>query len=123
MTTDPETAEIELGTIPDPGACEVVFESLEWPVAGFLVRKAGRVYGYVNVCPHAGRMLNWGPDKFLTRDKALIICSAHGAVFEIETGICVAGPCPGASLRPLDVEIKGGVVRVRYKKLGSESNF
>jgi nitrite reductase/ring-hydroxylating ferredoxin subunit len=70
------------------------------------------VYAYVNVCPHAGRALNWKPGAFLTRQGNLIMCSAHGAIFEIETGICVAGPCPGARLRALAARVSGGLVDV-----------
>jgi nitrite reductase/ring-hydroxylating ferredoxin subunit len=40
------------------------------------------------------------------------MCAAHGAIFEIETGICVAGPCPGARLRPLPVRLSSGLVDV-----------
>ena len=34
----------------------------------------------------------------------------HGALFEIDTGRCVAGPCTGQSLKPVNVYVDGGVV-------------
>jgi nitrite reductase/ring-hydroxylating ferredoxin subunit len=95
----------------DPGAKGFLIQG-EWPLHGFVVRRGERVYAYVNVCPHEGRSLQWKPDAFLTRDRRLIMCSAHGAIFEIETGLCVAGPCIGAHLRALPARIAGGLVDV-----------
>ena len=95
----------------DPGAKGFAIEG-EWPLHGFVVRRGERVYAYVNACPHEGRSLQWKPDAFLTRDRRLIMCSAHGAIFEIETGLCVAGPCVGAHLRALPARIAGGLVDV-----------
>lgn len=100
-----------LEELEDPGAKEFVIPD-DWPVHGFVVRKGEGVFAYVNVCPHAGRSLHWKPDAFLTRDRRLIMCSAHGAIFEIETGICVGGPCPGARLPALPARISGGLVDV-----------
>ena len=44
-------------------------------------------------------------DRFLTREQDLILCNSHGARFQIENGICVSGPCPGASLEPVELRI------------------
>src|SRR5262249_19856785 len=63
----------------------------DWPLRGFVVRVGAHVRGYVNRCPHAGHPLNLLPDRFLTPDGALILCSSHGALFEKLTGFCVAG--------------------------------
>ncbi len=99
--------------IEDPGARGFVAGPDDAPLFGFVVRRGDELYGYVNVCPHMGRPLNWKPDAFLTRDRTLIICSAHGATFEIATGLCIAGPCPGASLRPLATRIVDGDIQVQ----------
>ncbi len=80
--------------------------------SGFVVRRGELVAAYRNVCPHAGHPLNWKPHAFLTRAKDRIMCSVHGAVFELDTGQCVAGPCPGRSLTSLRVEIRDGRVIV-----------
>lgn len=101
----------ELREIADPGAKGFVIAA-DWPVHGLVVRSGERVYAYINACPHEGRILHWKPDAFLTRDRRLIMCSAHGAVFEIETGLCVGGPCPGERLRRLTVRTAGGLVDV-----------
>ncbi len=78
----------------------------------FLVRDDSGVYGYRNSCPHAGSMLDWVPDRFLSRDRKQILCATHGARFRIHDGFCVHGPCKGASLAPLTVAVVGGDVVV-----------
>jgi len=70
----------------------------------FAVMKGGDVYAYRNVCPHRGINLDWQEDQFLDPDGALIQCASHGALFEIETGECIAGPCAGDALTPVPVE-------------------
>ena len=101
----------ELAELEDPGAKGFVLAA-DWPVHGFVVRKGERAYAYINACPHEGRPLHWKPDAFLTRDRSLIMCAAHGALFEMETGLCVGGPCPGARLRGLPARVAGGLVDV-----------
>jgi len=64
----------------------------------FAVRRNQRVYVYLNRCPHRGVALEWQPDQFLDRSASLIQCATHGALFLIEDGECVAGPCAGQSL-------------------------
>ena len=76
----------------------------------FAVRRGDRAFVYRNRCPHAGAPLNWMPDRFLNRDKTLIICTAHGALFRIESGECVAGPCAGDSLQGIPCEIRDGTI-------------
>jgi nitrite reductase/ring-hydroxylating ferredoxin subunit len=82
----------------------------EWPLRGFVVRSGDTVHGYVNYCPHAGHPLNLKPHQFLTHDGSLILCSSHGALFEKQTGYCVAGPCAGKQLRPIPLEVESGFV-------------
>lgn len=104
----------ELDQIADPGSKEFEIENAhgqKW--YGFLVRRGVEVYAYANSCPHTGAMLNWAPDRFLTRAGNQIMCGVHGAVFEIETGYCTAGPCQGQSLRDLEVKTESGIVSVR----------
>ncbi len=84
----------------------------EWPLRGFLVRIGDSVHGYLNRCPHAGRQLNFLPDRFLTPDGELIQCLSHGALFEKATGLCIAGPCVDEALRRLPMEVVDGVVRL-----------
>lgn len=69
----------------------------------FAVRKNGQLYAYRNRCPHRGIPLEWLPDQFLDHSASLIQCATHGALFLIESGECVAGPCAGQSLQELAI--------------------
>lgn len=75
-----------------------------------LHRDGARVRAWLNVCPHAGRRLDWAPGRFLKSKDGLLVCAAHGASFELVNGECVAGPCRGASLRGVAVEVRDGDV-------------
>lgn len=79
-----------------------------WKREIFVVRKAGRIYGYVNSCPHAGTPIDWMPDRFFTNDGEYLICATHGALFEVADGYCVRGPCGGLSLDPVAVAEEAG---------------
>ncbi|MCA1798223.1 MAG: Rieske 2Fe-2S domain-containing protein [Xanthomonadaceae bacterium] len=79
---------------------------------GFVVRRGTAVHAYLNTCPHSGARLDWKPDAFLTRSRELIMCSVHGAIFEVENGLCVGGPCVGRSLRPLAAEVRDGRILI-----------
>ena len=65
------------------------------------VRRDGQVHAYINRCPHRGIALEWRPDDFLDDSRSLIRCATHGALFLIESGECIAGPCAGQSLTAL----------------------
>jgi len=71
----------------------------------FVVRDDNKYFAYLNNCPHQNIPLDWDNGQFLDYDKELIQCSSHGALFVIETGTCVAGPCIGASLKALDLKV------------------
>ncbi len=73
-----------------------------------LTRHHGQPRAWLNVCPHAGRALNWAPDKFLTDDTGNLVCAAHGAVFEPGEGRCIRGPCAGAALTCVEVDERDG---------------
>jgi len=92
------------------GARGFTIGSGSWPMRLLVVRVADAVHGYLNRCPHAGHPLDLLPQRFLTADGTLILCSSHGALFEKSTGYCVAGPCAGRSLTPVALEVKCGLV-------------
>jgi nitrite reductase/ring-hydroxylating ferredoxin subunit len=99
-----------LHELADPGAKGFTLGSGDWPLRGFVVRQGDCVRAYVNYCPHAGFPLNWTPDGFLAPEAPLILCAMHGALFDIETGFCVSGPCAGRQLRALPVSVTHGYV-------------
>ena len=77
-----------------------------------LFRQGDQVRAWLNICPHAGRRLDWAPGKFLKSKSGELVCAAHGASFELQHGECVAGPCRGASLRAVAVFVQDGEVRL-----------
>ena len=110
-----ETAEVEVGRldeITDPGCREFQIGDGDWPFRGFIVRQGDDVYAYQNFCMHVGHPLNWMPDGFLSKDRQAIMCASHGALYEIDTGLCFAGPCVGKELRRVDVVVRDGVIHV-----------
>jgi nitrite reductase/ring-hydroxylating ferredoxin subunit len=107
---DVERVVCRLTDLDEHGARAFTIGGGDWPLRGFVVRVGGEVRGYVNRCPHAGHPLDLRPNRFLTPDGALILCSSHGALFEKQTGYCVAGPCAGRSLRAVPLEVAAGFV-------------
>lgn len=72
----------------------------------------GAVRAWRNVCPHAGRRLDYAPGQFLRSKQGELICAVHGASFELAAGRCVGGPCRGDCLRAVDVHVADGQVRL-----------
>lgn len=79
------------------------------PESLVLIRKGDQVSVFLNVCPHAGRRLDWAPGKFLMEGGRLV-CAAHGASFDMPSGACVAGPCKGQSMSALEARVEAGEV-------------
>ena len=76
----------------------------------FAVKKKGKIFVYKNSCPHIGVALDWEKDKFLDSSKSMIQCANHGALFVIENGNCVSGPCTGRNLTAVNFDIINGVI-------------
>lgn len=75
-----------------------------------LVRLGDEVHIYENVCPHIGAPLDFTPGQFLNTERDLIQCAMHGALFRIEDGKCVYGPCNGKGLTPVASAVRNGQV-------------
>ena len=90
----------------------LVFDLLEYgrPARAFALRFEGRVVAYLNRCMHTPVEMDWQEGKFLDMDREYILCSIHGAAYEPLSGRCVAGPCAGARLLPLEVQERDGQV-------------
>lgn len=98
--------------MPDGGAIAVRVDSSTGGFDLILVRSGSAFAAYHNECPHAGRRLDWAPGKFLVENGTLI-CAAHGAVFGLESGHCLGGPCRGDALRSIAVDVIDGQVCLR----------
>ena len=92
------------------GCREFRLGSGDWPLKGFLLKVGAEVHAYVNRCAHLALPLNHLPDRFLTHDRSMILCTAHGAIYEKATGLCVAGPCAGRSLERVPVHAVAGYI-------------
>ncbi|MGV8930823.1 MAG: Rieske (2Fe-2S) protein [Luteimonas sp.] len=75
-----------------------------------LYRDGDNARAWFNICPHAGRRLDWAPGQFLKNKEGHLVCAVHGATFELADGVCVAGPCRGQSLRAVAIVIRDGKV-------------
>lgn len=80
---------------------------------GFVIAHKDSYHAYVNRCPHLGIELNWMPGRFLDSDHCFIQCATHGALFTLDQGLCVAGPCQGDALTPLETRVKDAQLQVR----------
>lgn len=68
----------------------------------FFIYHQNKILSYLNRCPHTGVNLEWVPHQFLDRDNEFIQCATHGALFNIENGLCIHGPCVGDKLEEVE---------------------
>lgn len=108
----PRGALCRLDHIPDGTAVAVDAVLPDGPECLIVLRDGEQARAWLNVCPHAGRRLDWAPGQFLI-SKGQLICAAHGASFRTGDGLCVGGPCRGQSLRSVPVETEQGWVVLR----------
>ncbi len=88
------------------------------PFRIFVVRTyANEYFGYVNSCPHEGVWLNFGEGTFFAKDRAFLRCGRHGSVFEIDSGLCIDGPCKDKNLEPIALAVVDGDVCICGVKL------
>lgn len=87
--------------IPNPGAREFELEGL----GVIVVNWHGQIHAWLNDCPHAGWPLNFQPDEFFDLDGRYLQCSNHMALFEPDSGLCVAGPCAGDCLQSVGIQL------------------
>ena len=74
-----------------------------------LVTQAGGLRAYVNACPHQYLPLDYRSDQLLSADGTMLMCSAHGARFDISTGAALRGADCGLDAVPVEV-VDGMVV-------------
>jgi nitrite reductase/ring-hydroxylating ferredoxin subunit len=106
---------ISLQELPDPGSRGFSLPLQGETLEGFLVKKEGKVFAYRNRCPHLGAPLDWSPHQFLDPQSDFIQCAMHGALFQIETGLCVSGPCVNQRLEPLALTLRDDRVLLALK--------
>ena len=71
----------------------------------FALRTADGPRVWADRCPHLGTPLPWRKDAYLNAAGSRVVCAAHGALFEPDSGLCVQGPCAGQHLLPVAFEV------------------
>lgn len=74
----------------------------------FVVRRASQAFAYRNRCPHTGAPLDWREHEYLDESGEFIQCANHAALFRIEDGVCVSGPCRRQSLQAVALRLEDG---------------
>jgi nitrite reductase/ring-hydroxylating ferredoxin subunit len=78
--------------------------SLGSPFGGFVVgRVGGRWRAYLNECRHRALPLDLGAPSPMSDDGTHLLCHQHGALYRLDDGLCVVGPCAGERLTPVAV--------------------
>jgi len=81
----------------------------EDPKEAILVRNDGDIMGWLNYCQHFTHIkLDKGSGAEM-RDGE-VICTNHGAYFEADSGQCTFGPCEGAFLTELELDVADGAI-------------
>lgn len=80
---------------------------------GLVIRFQGRLHAFQNLCRHQPLPLDYGDGDFLDESGQYLLCRNHGALFKPDSGLCVSGPCAGASLFQYPVEERNGQIVVK----------
>jgi nitrite reductase/ring-hydroxylating ferredoxin subunit len=70
----------------------------------FVVRRNGRLHAWWDHCPHYGAPMAWRANAYLNAARDRIVCAAHGAEFDIESGVCLLGAALNRRLTPAPIE-------------------
>ncbi|NKB38326.1 MAG: Rieske 2Fe-2S domain-containing protein [Gammaproteobacteria bacterium] len=93
-----------IDSIDNNGSRGITVKSGDAEIKLIAVRKDKQIFCYHNLCPHMGVNLDWIPDQFLDTSNNFIQCATHGALFQIEDGHCISGPCQGQNLSSVRVK-------------------
>lgn len=67
------------------------------------------VTGWLNRCMHF-RHIRLDKGSGAPKRNGELVCANHGAMFEDDSGLCTYGPCEGAYLDSIEVEVRDGDV-------------
>jgi nitrite reductase/ring-hydroxylating ferredoxin subunit len=81
------------------------------------VRYRGELRAYVNECRHISMSMDWVENQFFTEDGEFLLCPTHGALYQPDSGECVAGPPCGKSLFAVPLVERDGVVLALWPDL------
>ncbi|RNF33462.1 Rieske (2Fe-2S) protein [Paracoccus methylarcula] len=75
-----------------------------------LLRAGETIRAYVNACPHQYLPLNYRGDQLVSADGMKLMCTAHGAQFDIHTGEALQGADCGLDAVP--IEVRDGQIHI-----------
>ncbi len=97
-----------LTTLPKRGECIAVDAGRDergFPLKALIVRtKTGELRAYTDTCKHIPIPIDSGSGEYMTEDGDYLFCGTHGALYRLEDGVCVEGPCRGEALDPVPLE-------------------
>jgi nitrite reductase/ring-hydroxylating ferredoxin subunit len=83
------------------------------PREALLLRdEAGVLRAYLNRCRHLPTTLDAAGRKFFSADRRHLQCQTHGALYRLNDGYCVEGPCEGSTLYRLELEVEGDTLYI-----------
>ncbi|CAB3778345.1 hypothetical protein LMG28614_00596 [Paraburkholderia ultramafica] len=92
-----------LTDVPDGGARVIDVSPGDAPIV--VVRRGAQVWAYANRCPHFSVPLDFEPGEISCYRAQVLMCAHHSALFRFEDGHCIEGPCAGASLDAMKVDV------------------
>ncbi|QCP52028.1 Rieske 2Fe-2S domain-containing protein [Trinickia violacea] len=92
--------------VPDGGARVVAAAHADESIV--VVRRGTQVWAYVNRCPHFSVPLDFEPGEISCYRAQVLMCAHHSALFRFDDGHCIEGPCAGAGLDTVGVEVDAG---------------
>src|SRR4051812_30283873 len=95
-----------LADIPEGVATRLTYRKAGRETALLVVRRGNGLFAYEDVCPHQFLPLTYRGSRVLSADGERLRCSSHGAEFAVEDGRCLSGPCNGAGLTRVVLEIE-----------------
>ena len=114
----PAPIEIPIGRASElvrDGARVVPLPPLPWDMhreAVVVIDDEGRAHAYLNRCKHLPVPLDGGTRDFFDSTRRYLLCGTHGALYERNSGFCIAGPCRGKELTRLDLIERDGELRI-----------
>jgi nitrite reductase/ring-hydroxylating ferredoxin subunit len=80
---------------------------------GVVVGRVGGAWrAYRNECRHRALPLDLGGSSPMSDDAQYLLCHQHGALYRLDDGRCITGPCAGDSLAALPVREDGDALEI-----------
>ena len=99
-----------LKDVPDKKALSFKIPGKKHDPGIIVVRRGNKAHAFLNNCPHANLPLDLFEGRVIARDGYHLLCANHAALFDPETGKCVAGPCAGEKLIMKVIKIENGKI-------------